>query len=75
MSSSSSGSITSSSKITSATFASSATSTSHKTTYTGNFTIPTALPTQSSYNSGAGSIKSVLGSTAGLFLAAYMLLL
>lgn len=33
------------------------------------------MPTESLYNSGAGSVKSTFASTAGLLLAAYMLLL
>jgi hypothetical protein len=47
----------------------------HKATYTGNITMPTAMPTESLYNSGAGSIKSTLASTAGLLLAGCMMLL
>jgi hypothetical protein len=47
----------------------------HKATYTGNITMPTALPTESIYNSGAGSIESTMASAAGLLLVGCMLLL
>lgn len=67
MSSSASGVAPSSSKNTSASY-------THKTTYTGSLTKPTAMPTESIYNSGAVSTKSTLGSIA-ILVAGYMLLL